>query len=223
MHHVGPERLLPALGRIADRQRADVADQRVDAAQLAGARRRSTRSSAAPSATSSARPKALHALGLQRGDRRLDLVGVARADRDVGAFGGEGVGDGPADALAAAGDDGPLALQSEIHVSSPVWEDRILTISDRVSHLGWLRLPRRVPRLSQVRRQNPVPVKPTTANPDDGKPAATKEILGRPLLAGCLTSPGQAGRRPREQCRRRCSSWRSALFCSLLSVALESI
>ena len=61
----------------------------------------------------------LHALGLQRRDRRLDLGGVARADRDVGAFGGEAFGDGPADSLAAAGDDGPLALQPKIHVSLP--------------------------------------------------------------------------------------------------------
>ena len=53
--------------------------------------------SAAPSATSSARPKALHALRLQRRDRRGHLVGIARADRDARAFAGEGFGDGAAD------------------------------------------------------------------------------------------------------------------------------
>jgi len=39
-----------------------------------------------------------------------------------------------------------------------------------------------------------------------------REILGRPLLAGCSISPGQAGRRPREQCRRGQSSRRSTSF-----------
>ncbi len=37
VHHVGAERLLPGVGVVPDRQRADVAHQRVDAAELAGA------------------------------------------------------------------------------------------------------------------------------------------------------------------------------------------
>ena len=48
------------------------------------------------------------------GDERLaglfEGVGAARADRDVGAFVGEGERGGAADALAAAGDDDVLAL-----------------------------------------------------------------------------------------------------------------
>ncbi len=46
-------------------------------------------SSAALSATSIAAPKARDALGLQRGDGRGDLVGVAGADRDIRALVGE--------------------------------------------------------------------------------------------------------------------------------------
>ena len=48
----------------------------------------------------------------------LHQRGVAGAEADDGAFGHEGIDDGAADALGAAGDQNALALETEVHVSS---------------------------------------------------------------------------------------------------------
>ena len=106
--HVDLELVPPCLLGVAHVQGADVGDDDVDAAQRLGrvgdpglqrrlvgdVERRAVRG---------------HALGPQRRHGRLDLAGIAGADRDVGALVGEDVGAAPADALAAAGDDGALA------------------------------------------------------------------------------------------------------------------
>ena len=47
----------------------------------------------------------------------LHELGVARAEADDRAFGQEGIDDGAADALGAAGDQHALALETEIHDS----------------------------------------------------------------------------------------------------------
>ena len=55
--------------------------------------------------------------------RNADEVAASVAElqgRGVTAFGRQGLGDGLADALGAAGDDGLEALESEIHVGSCV-------------------------------------------------------------------------------------------------------
>jgi hypothetical protein len=51
----------------------------------------------------------------QVGARPLDVVARARADRDPGAFGGEGRGAGEADAFRAAGDENDLAFETKLH------------------------------------------------------------------------------------------------------------
>ena len=114
MHHVGAKRFLPGLRRVADRQRADIADDGVDTAEFGG----STLDpcfNAAGSATSIALPHDLTPFAARRLHDLADLVGVARADRDVGAFGRKQFGDRKPNALAAAGHQDALSLQSEIH------------------------------------------------------------------------------------------------------------
>jgi hypothetical protein len=49
----------------------------------------------------------------------VDLVPVSGADGEVHALPGQLLGDGPAQALRAAGDDRLLAVQPQVHVSSP--------------------------------------------------------------------------------------------------------
>ena len=71
--------------------------------------------SAAPSATSSARPNALTPLDFNAATVAADLIGVAGADRDVGALGGKAFGHCATDALAATRDQCPLALEPEVH------------------------------------------------------------------------------------------------------------
>ena len=74
---------------------------------------------AGPSPTSSGPPGGLHALGLQGGDGRGDVVGVTGADRHVRPLVGERVGDGASDAPRGPGDDGVQTVQSQIHVQLP--------------------------------------------------------------------------------------------------------
>ena len=123
MHHVGTERLLPAVGVVADGERADVAHQRIDAAELAAGGGDPGAERAAVSDVEGA-AEGGNALALQCRDGGRHLVGVAGADRDCGAFAGEGLGDGATDALAGAGDDGAHSFQPEIHVDSPVGKRR---------------------------------------------------------------------------------------------------
>ena len=69
-------------------------------------------------------PVALHALVLQRGDRVLHLIGIACADRDIGAFAGQRVRNGASDAARAAEHDGVLAFEMKIHVPLPCLSGR---------------------------------------------------------------------------------------------------
>ena len=55
----------------------------------------------------------------QIGDRLLDAVGVAGADRDGRTLVEQRLDDGPTDALRRARDDGLLAGESEIHDTAP--------------------------------------------------------------------------------------------------------
>ena len=66
--------------------------------------------SAAGSATSTALPHDLTPFAARRLHDLADLVGIARADRDVGAFGCKQFGDRQPNALAAAGHQHVLAL-----------------------------------------------------------------------------------------------------------------
>ena len=45
----------------------------------------------------------------------LDALGAPGGEHEVDAFGGEGFGDGQADADAAAGDDGHFIFESKVH------------------------------------------------------------------------------------------------------------
>ena len=95
-------------------ERADVGDRDVDAAEILRARLDPADQCRAIGDVE--RPaERLDALALQRLHGARHAVGVARADRDVAALGGKRVGDRPPDALAAAGDDRPLASEPEIH------------------------------------------------------------------------------------------------------------
>ena len=58
-----------------------------------------------------------HAFGFQRADRILHLIGIARADGDVGAFARQRFRNRAPDAARAAQYDGVLALELEVHVS----------------------------------------------------------------------------------------------------------
>ena len=61
----------------------------------------------------------VHALGLQRFDGGGDLLGVACADRDIGALVGQKIGDSPTDAPLPASNDRLLALKTQVHVQLP--------------------------------------------------------------------------------------------------------
>ena len=101
MHHVDTERFLPGLRRIADRERADVADDGVDTAEFGGGaidpalqRRGIGDIDTLAPGFDAFRRQAFYHLG--------NLVGVACTDRNVGALGREQFGDRKSDALAAA-------------------------------------------------------------------------------------------------------------------------
>ena len=120
MHHVGAERFFPSLGRIANRQRADVADDGIDAAELGGGpvdpalqRIRIGDIDRPAPRFDTLRREALHDV--------TDLVGIARADRDVGALRRKQLGYRQPNALAPAGHEGALSLQSEIHGRLRCW------------------------------------------------------------------------------------------------------
>jgi hypothetical protein len=109
VHHVGAERFLPGLGRIANRQRADIADDGVDAAEFGGGainpalqRVRVGDIDRPAPRFDTFRRQALHDV--------TDLVGIARADRDVGALGRKQLGDRQPNALAAASHERALSL-----------------------------------------------------------------------------------------------------------------
>ena len=55
------------------------------------------------------------ALGLQGLDRFGDLLFIAGADGDIGAFTGQRAGNGTPDAARAAKDDGVLSFEMQIH------------------------------------------------------------------------------------------------------------
>jgi hypothetical protein len=114
MHHVGAERFFPSFGRIADGERADIADHGVDPAKfgrcvfdpcLQGRRIRNIDRAS----------RRFNALGNQGFHGLADMLGVAPADRDISAFIGKDLRDRKPDALAAAADDYVLSPQSEVH------------------------------------------------------------------------------------------------------------
>ena len=111
---LAPERLVGAVHV----ERADVGDRNVDAAELVSARLDPADQRVAIGDVEGAAER-LDAPALQRLHGARDAVLVASADGDVAALGGERVGDGPADALAAAGDDRLLASEPEIHLLPP--------------------------------------------------------------------------------------------------------
>jgi hypothetical protein len=78
--------------------------------------------------------KHLAAMRGERGGGFRHLVGVARTERHVGAFGGEQLHRGTADAAAATGEDHLLPLQSQVHGLFPCLR------RGRVAH-GGLRQP----------------------------------------------------------------------------------
>src|SRR5216683_2753647 len=118
VHHVGAERLLPGLGRIADRERADIADDAIDAAEFGGRALDPTFQRYRISDVDALAP-GLDALRGEPLDDLGDLIAVSGADRDISALSREEFGDRKANALAAAGDQYALSLQSEIHSRLP--------------------------------------------------------------------------------------------------------
>ena len=114
MHDVDLELLAPGLLGVLGVDRRDVGDDDVDAAErVAGVRHPGLERRLVGHVERLAVGR--HAPRLQRLDRGRDLALVARADRDVRPLVGQDVGAAPADALAAAGDDGAPALEPEIH------------------------------------------------------------------------------------------------------------
>ena len=108
MHHIDAKRFFPALRGIADGQRADIADDGIDAAEFGG-RAVDPALQGDGIADIDALPPGLHALGGQRAHHRADLGRVARADRDIGPFICKQLGDREANAFATAGDQHPFA------------------------------------------------------------------------------------------------------------------
>jgi hypothetical protein len=109
---------LPVLFLVADGQRADVGDHGVETAERFGGfdhpglERRAVGDVERPA-------EGPHA-GLLDGLGGGDDVGFGpSAESDVGAFGGEKVHAGPADALGAAGHERPPAPQLKIHPCPP--------------------------------------------------------------------------------------------------------
>ena len=102
----------------ADGERRDVGDDDVDPAELGRhvahplLQRRAVAHVDGPAGGPDA-------LGLQRRDRGVDIVGVAGADGDVGSLVGERLGDRPPDAPGSARDDGVQAAQPEVHGQPP--------------------------------------------------------------------------------------------------------
>ena len=114
MHHVDPERSFPGFSGVADRKRTNVTNECVDATESCGC-------SLDPllqlfGVTDVDRlPEALDALGGERFRRRCYLICITRTDRDVGAFGGEKLGDSQTDPLTSAGDQRILPAEFQIH------------------------------------------------------------------------------------------------------------
>ncbi|MHC2565981.1 hypothetical protein ACVIVD_008016 [Bradyrhizobium liaoningense] len=112
--HVEPEILLPRRGIAALRHRAGIGEQQVDAAELLcsildpGLQRRAV-------GDVDRAAGGLDAARLQLCDSGRNLIGVARAHRDIGAFTGQRRRNRPPDAARAAEDDGVLAFETEIH------------------------------------------------------------------------------------------------------------
>ena len=79
VHHVCAEGFLPGLGRVADGQRADIADEHVDAAELLGGGF-DPLGERGSMATSTALPKLLTPFLGQRLRGRIDLSRLAGAD-----------------------------------------------------------------------------------------------------------------------------------------------
>ena len=93
--------------------------RRCRARRAARWRRRRSRAATSLSAASTAPPHTVPRCA-QLGDGLLDALGVAGADRDGRALVEQRLGDRPTDALGRAGDDGPLAGESEIHGTAPL-------------------------------------------------------------------------------------------------------
>ncbi|GCC48461.1 hypothetical protein chiPu_0032600, partial [Chiloscyllium punctatum] len=108
---------LPAFLVLSDRQRADIGDHDIDTAEP-GRHVGDPGFQCGPVRDVDGRTERRNALGLDRGDRGIDVSLIARADADIGALGRECVSDCPTDALGAAGDENLCSLESQIHIHS---------------------------------------------------------------------------------------------------------
>jgi hypothetical protein len=115
VHHVCAEGFLPGLGRVADGERADIADERVDAAELLGGGFDPLGERGSIGDVDGL-AEALDALLGQRLRGRIDLSRLAGADGDIRPFGREEIADRSADPLAASGDQCVLAFELKIHL-----------------------------------------------------------------------------------------------------------
>src|SRR6516225_7888749 len=98
----------------ADGKRTDIADDDVDPTEFGGCRL-DPRLQSAGIGDVEPPPRRLDALRAQGFHRFRNIVGVTRADRDIGAFAGKEFGDRKPNALAPAGYEYALSLESEIH------------------------------------------------------------------------------------------------------------
>ena len=116
--HVEPEVLLPGRGIAALRHRAGIGEQQVDAAEfLRGALDPGFQRRAVGDVDRAA--GSANAARLQFANGGCNLIRVARAHRDIGAFAGERRRNRPPDAARAAKDDGVLSFETEIHCLAP--------------------------------------------------------------------------------------------------------
>ncbi len=111
MHHVGLEGAAPGVLVVLHRERGDIGDENVEPSRAPWrSPRRSLRARACRRHRRSRRKRSRPWLAAPRRCPRLRPA-LARANRDIGAFVGENVGASPADALAAARDDGVQSLK----------------------------------------------------------------------------------------------------------------
>ena len=121
-HDIDIETGLPVFLAITGAQRACIGNQNIDAAQLPGGFLDKSFERRAIS-NIDARPACLHALGGKLAYCRIDLILIARADRDIAAFIRQRVRDRPPDTARAAQNHRPLAFKSQIHAVLPFFSD----------------------------------------------------------------------------------------------------
>ena len=113
-HHVDLEAELPVLLSAWDRQRADIRNDDVDAAERI-ARGFDPGFQRCRIANIRDRAISVDAERRKRGDALRHVVGMARADRHIGTFARERLGDCSPDAFGATGDQRFQSFESEIH------------------------------------------------------------------------------------------------------------